>query len=138
LQRLGLTRIFRRQRRLVEVRAGRLGLQLALAFVGVAIAAIAAASVVTALTVNSAEGQVLSRQEIMQTEAAALGAAATYVPAGWPRALAPVIAVIDRTGAAAQVRDSDGVIVRSSAGFASFPPGPEHRHRSWPAAARSG
>ena len=85
-----------------------------------------AASVVTALTVNSAEGQVLSRQEIMQTNAAALGAAATYVPAGWSRDLAPVIAVIDRTGAVAQVRDSAGITVRSSPGFGSFPTGPEH------------
>lgn len=111
---------------LADARAGRLGLQLALAFVGVAITAGVAASVVTALTVNTAEGQVLSRQEIMQTNAAALGAAATYVPVGWPRALAPVIAVIDRTGAAARIRDSAGVTVRSSPRFGSFPPGPEH------------
>lgn len=111
---------------LADARVGRLGLQLALAFVGVAITAGVAASVVTALTVNTAEGQVLSRQEIMQTNAAALGAAATYVPSGWPRELAPVIAVIDRTGAAARVWDSAGVAVRSSPGFESFPPGPEH------------
>ena len=63
----------------------------------------------------------------MQTNAAALGAAATYVPVGWPRALAPVIAVIDRTGA---VGPGPGfrrrITVRSSPGFGSFPPGPEH------------
>jgi two-component system sensor histidine kinase BaeS len=122
-----VTGLFRQQPRLADSRAGRLGLQLALAFIGVAIMAMAAASVVTALTVNTAEREVLSRQEIMQTNAAALGAAATYVPAGWPRALAPVIAVIRRTGAAARVRDSAGMIVRSSAGFETFPPGPEHQ-----------
>jgi two-component system sensor histidine kinase BaeS len=122
----GMGRILQPRPRRADARAGRLGLQLALAFVGVALMAGVAASVVTALTVNTAEGQVLSRQEIMQTNAAALGAAATYVPAGWPRALAPVIAVIDRAGAAAQVQDSAGGVVRSSPGFASFPPGPQH------------
>jgi two-component system sensor histidine kinase BaeS len=104
-------------------RAGRLGWQLALAFVGVALAAVAASSLVAALTVNSAEQQVLHQQEVDETRAAALGAAATYVAAGWRRELPPVIAVIDRTGAWAQVQNMSGSTVDESPGYEKLPPG---------------
>jgi two-component system sensor histidine kinase BaeS len=108
-------------------RIGRLGLQLALAFVGVAVMAVLAASAYSAITVTAAEHQALRRQEINETKAAAIGAAATYVRRGWPRTLVPVIMVADRTGAVIRVRDAKGAIVGSSPGFGDFPPGPEHR-----------
>ncbi|HUZ55518.1 MAG TPA: ATP-binding protein [Streptosporangiaceae bacterium] len=108
-------------------RIGRLGLQLTLAFVGVAVMAVMAASAYSAVTVTAAEHQALSRQEVDETSAVAIGAAATYVRNGWSRALVPVIMVADRTGAVIRVRDAKGAIVGSSPAFASFPPGPEHR-----------
>lgn len=109
------------------MRSGRMGLQLALAFVGVALAAVAAANTVAALTVNADEGQILDRQEAMQTNAAALGAAATFNRVDWAGALSPVMAVINGSGAAAQIRDAAGAVVRSSPDFASFPEGPQRR-----------
>lgn len=108
-------------------RIGRLGLQLALAFVGVAVMAVLAASAYSAVTVTAAEHQALRRQEVSETSAAAIGAASTYVRNGWSRTLVPVIKVADRTGAVIRVRDAKGAIVGSSPAFASFPPGPEHR-----------
>jgi two-component system sensor histidine kinase BaeS len=108
-------------------RIGRLGLQLALAFVGVAVMAVLAASAYGVVTVTAAEHQALRRQEINETSAAAIGAASTYVRTGWSRTIIPVIMVADRTGAVIRVRDTKGVIVGSSRAFASFPPGPEHR-----------
>ena len=89
--------------------------------------AVLAASAYSAITVTAAEHQALKRQEINETRAAAIGAASTYVRTGWSRTLLPVIMVADRTGAVIRVRDTKGAIVGSSPGFASFPPGPEHR-----------
>ncbi len=112
---------------LIRRRYGRLGLQLALAFVFVAVGAVVAANVVAALTVYADARQLLDRQEADQASAAALGAAATYPQAGtraaWARALTPVIAVADRSGSAMRVRDMTGQIVRSSPGYGSIPPG---------------
>ena len=113
--------------KVADHRIGRLGLQLALAFVGVAVMAVLAASAYSAVTVTAAEHQALRRQEVNETSAAAIGAASTYVRTGWSRTLVPVIMVADRTGAVIRVRDVNGAIVGSSPAFASFPPGPEHR-----------
>jgi two-component system, OmpR family, sensor histidine kinase BaeS len=103
---------------------GRLGLQIALIFVLVAVGAVVVASVVAALTVYSQADEILARQEASETSAAALGAAISYTPKGWAAALEPVIAVADRSGAEAQVRDASGRVVRSSPGYAKFPQGP--------------
>jgi two-component system sensor histidine kinase BaeS len=109
------------------MRSGRLGLQLALTFIGVALAAVAAANAVGALTVNADEGRILDRQETAQTQAAARGAAVAFSQAGWAAALSPVFAVIDGSGAAARVRDAGGAVVRSSPDFAAFPSAPQRR-----------
>jgi len=129
---------------LIRRRYGRLGLQLALAFVFVAVGGVVAANAIAALTVYADARQLVDRQEANETGAAALGAGATYPPArtrapagtrspartpadmraNWARALGPLIAVADRSGTAMQVRDLTGRIVRSSPGYASFPPGP--------------
>ncbi len=98
-----------------------MGLQLALVFIGVALAAVAASDAVGALTVNADEGQILSRQEVVQTRAAAHGAAATFTRGDWSGALSPVMAVISGSGAAAQITGTDGTVVRSTRGYASFP-----------------
>src|SRR5712692_2144998 len=120
--------------RLIRRRYGRLGLQLALAFVFVAVGAVVAANVIAALTVYGDARQLLTRQEASETNAAALGAAVIYpraaegtaeTLAAWARALSPVIAVAVRSGTSIQVRDATGRIVRSSLGYASFPPGPK-------------
>ena len=89
--------------------------------------AVLAASAYSAITVTAAEHQALRRQEVNETKAAAIGAAATYVRNGWSRTLEPVIMVADQTGAVIRVRDVQGAIVGSSPGFGDFPRGPEHR-----------
>jgi two-component system sensor histidine kinase BaeS len=109
---------------LIRRRYGRLGLQLTLAFVTVAVGAIIAANIVFALTVYSDARRLLVRQEANQAKAVALGAAVTYTRGDWARALKPVIAVADRSGASVQIRDSAGRVVRSSPGYGSYPPGP--------------
>jgi two-component system, OmpR family, sensor histidine kinase BaeS len=108
-------------------RISRLGVQLTLAFVGVAVAAVLAAISIAATTVSRDEHQILARQEQQETNAAASAAAAAYTPHGWEHALGPVIAAALGSGATVQVRDAGGAVVRSSPGFASFPPGIEHR-----------
>jgi two-component system sensor histidine kinase BaeS len=109
---------------LIRRRYGRLGLQLTLAFVTVAVGAVIAANIVFALTVYSDARRLLVRQEANQAKAVALGAAVTYTRGDWARALKPVIAVADRSGASVQIRDSAGRVVRSSPGYGSYPPGP--------------
>src|SRR5215467_7414276 len=96
--------------RLIRRSRGRLGLQLALAFMFVAVGAVIVTS---------------------ETRAAASGAAATY-PEGvsttalrtsWSRGLVPVVAVASRSGVSMQVKDAAGSVVRSSPGYVSFPSG---------------
>jgi signal transduction histidine kinase len=115
-----------------------------------AICAVIGTIVVANFTVVSQTNAVLTGQETNETRAAALGAAVAYQQGArpgdsWRLALSPVIAIADRTGAAMQVRglgradrpvsvrramsvlqtrDPGGPVVRSSPGFASFPPGP--------------
>ncbi len=98
-----------------------------MAFVGVALAAVVAAGLVASLTVNSDERQFIERQQVMQTSATALGVSTSYDPAHWPRALTSVLAVVNRSGEAAQIRDSRGRLVRSSSDFGRYPADQEHR-----------
>jgi two-component system, OmpR family, sensor histidine kinase BaeS len=103
-------------------RTGRLGLQLALAFVAVAIAAVGAAILIASVTLGGDEREILNLGYQRQTSAVASDAAAAYAHHGWGPALAPVLAGTRRTGAAIQVRNQDGAVVRSSPGFGSFRP----------------
>ena len=105
-------------------RYGRLGLQLAVLLVFVAIGAVVVANVVAGLTVFADARQILHLQEKNEAKATALGASVTYTNGNWARALEPVIAVADRAGAAVQVRDSAGRPVRASPDYYSFPSGP--------------
>jgi signal transduction histidine kinase len=110
---------------------GRLGLQLALAFMFVAIGAVIVSSLFAAKMFYSNSRNILARQETSETRAAASGAAATY-PGGvgtsalrtaWSRGLVPVIAVASRSGVSIQVKDAAGNVVRSSPGYVDFPLG---------------
>ena len=85
---------------LIRRRYGRLGLQLTLAFVVVAVGAVTAANVVAALYVYSDARHMVILQETSQAKALALGAAVTFTGGGWAGALEPVIAVAGRSGGA--------------------------------------
>ena len=110
---------------------GRLGLQLGLAFMLVAIGAVIVSSVISAVMFYGNARHILASQETSETRAAATGAAATYpggintsaVRTAWSRGLVPVIAVASRSGVSIQVKDAAGDVVRSSRGYISFPPG---------------
>lgn len=110
-----------------KARFRRLRVQLALAFVFVALAGVLATVAVGNLSVRGDEQRDLARQQLIQADTAAKGAASAYARSGWPGGLTPVMAVVARSGGAAQVRDIHGKVVRSSADFASFPARPEHR-----------
>jgi signal transduction histidine kinase len=103
-------------------RTGRLGLQLALAFVAVAIAAVGAAILIASATLGGDEHEILNLGYQRQTSTVASDAAAAYLHHGWGRALVPVLAGARRSGAAVQVRNQSGAVVRSSPGFAGFRP----------------
>ncbi len=125
---------------LIRRRYGRLGLQLTLAFVVVAVGAVTAANVVAALYVYSDARHMVILQETSQAKALALGATVTFTGGDWAGALEPVIAVAGRSGAAVQIRDAAGRVVRSSPGYVSYPPGPGSNgaHPGWRQARRIG
>ncbi len=103
---------------------GRLGLQLLLAFVGVAIAAVGTAILVASLTVSN-DAQGLARdQERDLTQAVAIAAATVYERSGWVRTgLAPVVALVVKTGSGVQIRDTGGKIVETSPGYQAMASG---------------
>jgi two-component system, OmpR family, sensor histidine kinase BaeS len=97
---------------------GRLALQLALAFVGVAVAAVATAILVASLTVHKDVESLVRDQEGDFTRAAASAASTAYVRSGWLHAgLAPVVAFVASTGSGIQIRDEAGRLVESSPGY---------------------
>jgi two-component system sensor histidine kinase BaeS len=98
---------------------GTLGPRLALAFVGVALAAIGAlgglAAVIAAGDVTRLVGE--QRQELIRA-AAASAATAWNLEGSWADAdLAPIIDLTDQIGVGVQVTDASGRLVRSSAGY---------------------
>ncbi|HET9894404.1 MAG TPA: HAMP domain-containing sensor histidine kinase [Streptosporangiaceae bacterium] len=94
---------------------------------GVAVSAVVVASVVASLTVKADERQFLERQQVMETNAVALGVATTYDPVSWHDTLGPVLAAVKRSGATVQIRDNEGRLVRTSPDFGAYPPDFEHR-----------
>jgi two-component system, OmpR family, sensor histidine kinase BaeS len=100
---------------------GKLGLQLMLAFVGVALAAIFAALSVYSMTVNHDFMELMRSQQRIITRSVAAEAGAQYGDDGWPRAdLNPVMALVAHTGSGVEIRSSTGRVVRSSPGFATI------------------
>src|ERR1700683_3664539 len=77
-------------------RFGQMGLQLTLAFVGVALAAVITVVVISASNVDSDLDDVVAGQQIEFTQAIAGAAGAAYHHASWGTAdLAPVVALVE-------------------------------------------
>jgi two-component system sensor histidine kinase BaeS len=102
---------------------GLLGARLALAFVAVALAAIAVNAVIFGELFHSDVGRDLAKQESSLGAAAALTAGAAYQGVGWAHAdLAPVFTLARFSGTAVQIRNDSGRLIGSSRRFAAFPP----------------
>jgi two-component system sensor histidine kinase BaeS len=99
---------------------GKLGLRLAVAFLGVALASIIVLSYITEISTGNDINGLAKRQERALTRSAATAAGALYSepPAGWRRAnLMPVLDLIGREGAVAKVTDRQGKVVQATPGF---------------------
>jgi len=98
-----------------------LGLRLALAFLAVALAAVALLAGLTAVFAAADVSALASRQRQELSTAIAVAAAAAYEREdSWPSAdLSPVLDLAARTGAEIQIRDEAGKVVSRSAGFAA-------------------
>ena len=100
-------------------RGGALGLRLALAFISVALAAIALLAGLTAAFAAADVSALATRQHAELTSAIAVAAGAAWDRnESWPAAdLSPVLDLAARIGAAIQIRDPSGHAVASSPGF---------------------
>ncbi len=102
---------------------GRLGLRLAVAFLGVALASIIVLSYITEISTGDDVNALADRQEraLSRSVATASGALYEQPPAGWGRAnLMPVLDLIAREGAGAKVTDVHGKVVQATAGFGAI------------------
>ena len=109
-------------------RGDALGLRLALAFLGVALAAIALLAGLTAAFAAADVSALASQQRTELTSAIAVAAGAAWDRNNsWASAdLSPILDLAERTGVAVQVRDQAGHAVASSPGFTAQP-GPPSR-----------
>jgi two-component system sensor histidine kinase BaeS len=100
---------------------GRLALQLAAAFVAVALAAVLAALLIFSVTVGNDFNHLVRDQDADLARSVSLAAAAAYGNVGWSRAdLAPVVALVTSSGSGIEVRASDGNLVGESPGYAAI------------------
>jgi two-component system sensor histidine kinase BaeS len=109
-------------------RGSTLGLRLALAFLSVALAAVALLAGLTAALAAADISTLTSQQRTELTSAIANAAAAAASSSGgsWRSAdLSPVLDLATRTGAEAQIRDSKKRVVATSPGFAALAAAPE-------------
>jgi len=106
---------------------GDLGRRLVVAFVGVALAAVAAEVAIASTSADADVSKFVTEQESDLTSAVAAATEIAYSGhLRWDSAqLMPVIDLVDRTNAAVQVRDPAGQVIRSSPGFARFPAEPQ-------------
>ena len=107
-------------------RGGTIGLRLALAFLVVALAAVALLAVLTAVFAAADVSTLASQQRAELASAIAVAAGAAWDRNDtWSTAdLFPVLDLAARTGEAVQIRDQAGHVVASSPGFATAP-GPQ-------------
>jgi two-component system, OmpR family, sensor histidine kinase BaeS len=102
-------------------RGNALGLRLALAFLGVALAAVAVLAGLTAAFSAADVSALAGRQRTELTKAIAVAAAAAWDRSdSWASAdLSPVLDLATQTGADIQIRDPAGRVIVSSPGFAA-------------------
>ena len=111
-----------------------LGLRLALAFISVALAAVALLAGLTAGFAAADVSALATRQHAELTNAIAVAAGAAWDQNdSWAAAdLSPVLDLAGQAGADVQIRDRQGSVVTSSPGFTTQPAGPATAHaRSW-------
>src|SRR6516162_4526329 len=108
-------------------RGSTLGLRLALAFLSVALAAVALLAGLTAALAAADVSALTSQQRGDLTSAIAAAAAAAWdKDDSWATAdLSPVLDLATRTGAEAQIRDTAGGVVTTSPDFAAQAAAPE-------------
>jgi two-component system sensor histidine kinase BaeS len=108
---------------------GSVGPRLALAFVGVALAAVALLAGLTAAVVAADVSHLVTGQRAALTGSVALAAGAAWDRSeGWAGAdLSPVLELAARLGADVQVRDRTGRIVSSSPGFSRLSSAPRRQ-----------
>ena len=108
-------------------RGSTLGLRLGLAFLSVALAAVALLAGLTAGLAAADVSNLTSQQRADLTGAIAAAAAVSWDRGdSWASAdLSPVLDLATRTGAEAQIRDRSGRVVTSSSGFAAQASAPE-------------
>ncbi len=97
---------------------GRLGLQLTLAFSGVALGVLLAA--LLALSLHSARNlnQLIRSQDVVLAHSVAVGAGAAYRHSGWAHAdLAPILALFNRTGSGVEIRSGTGTLIKATPGY---------------------
>jgi two-component system, OmpR family, sensor histidine kinase BaeS len=106
---------------------GPIALRLALAFVGVALTAVALLAGLSAAFVAADVSHLVSGQQQSLTRAVAVAAGSAWERNNtWRRAdLSPVLDLTASVGADVQVRDSKGRVVRSSPGFGELTSAPE-------------
>lgn len=93
-----------------------------MAFIGVALAALAVNTAVNAWSLDRDVSAVLGSERLSQVRSLALAAGAAHHGAGWPQAdLMPVMDVAAQAGAAVQVRDRAGRLVTASPGYGALP-----------------
>jgi two-component system, OmpR family, sensor histidine kinase BaeS len=104
-------------------RSGAIGLRLALAFLGVALAAIVLVAGLTAVFSAADVSALAARQRAQLASAVAVAAGAAWDQhSSWAGAdLGPVLDLAARTGADVRIRDAAGRLVASSPGFARYP-----------------
>ena len=108
-------------------RGGAIGLRLALAFAGVALAAIALLAGLTAAFAAADVSSLASRQRMELTKAIAAAAGAAWAHNDdWKSAnIAPALNLAGQVGADAEIRDQDGRLVAVSRGFAAGAASPQ-------------
>ena len=97
---------------------GKLGLRLALAFLGVALTAIIVLSALTEIGVGHDINHLAHKQERSLTRSVAVASGALYSKTGWKNAdLKPVFDLVADQGAEAQVTDMRGVTIQTTPGY---------------------
>jgi two-component system, OmpR family, sensor histidine kinase BaeS len=102
---------------------GQLGLRLALAFVGVALAAVLASILLGTVTTSRDVDELIAGQHKDFAQATAKAAATAYHRGHWAhKDLAPLLDFVRRAGAVVEVRASDGQPIASSRRFGAVSP----------------